>query len=346
MSTTVAPSTNPSTLRDIARLAGVSVATVSRVLNNHPHVRADVRDRVMGIVNRARYSTSAQYSDIVNLAFVPIGGPSFASLLHSPFDTAVLEGMSAGMPQMHYNLTLLDAHSEKRPDETYSQMFHRRGIRGVVVRTLTQSRAVCESIAEEGFPMVVVGEYFSHPGVSFVRSDSKSAARQAIDHLLGLGHRRIGVLTYNAADADHTDRLNAYMEAHEARGVEVDHSIILRGLASRGAAADMLRQLTARMDPPTAIFACDPPLAIGAFLEALRLGLRIPQDISIIGVDDTDMRLLMTPTMAAVCQDSRRLGVEACKALMRLVSDAKAQPVQLTLDTWLEVHPSVGAPKS
>jgi LacI family transcriptional regulator len=117
----------PATLRDIARVAGVSVATVSRVINNHPHVRADVRDRVMGIVNEARYSTSAQHSDVTNLAFVALGGLSAASLLHAPFDVAVLEGMATAMEQLHFNLVLLDARSEKREDETYSQMFHRRG---------------------------------------------------------------------------------------------------------------------------------------------------------------------------------------------------------------------------
>ena len=330
------------TVREIASKAGVSITTVSRVLNNHPRVDPQVKDRVLQVANRARYVASAGGRGLMNVALVYVGDLSAGLLLESPYDIGLLQGMSAGMQEQGYNLMILDARREKQPSETYSQMFHRKGVRGAVLRCMSESRAICETIAEEGFPAVVVAERFDGDNVSFVDSDSRDASYDGVSRLIQLGHRRIAICLNNLADQDHADRLDSYHRAHADAGLEVDPLLTIESTASRESGRRLVRRLSSLTDPPTAVFATDPAIAIGALTEAQQMQLRVPAELSILGFDDSDARFDTFPAMAAVCQDSRRVGLEACRGVMQLINDPQHDRIALTLPTWLEMHPSVG----
>ena len=332
------------TVREIASEAGVSITTVSRVLNNHPRVDAQLKDRVLQVANRARYVASSGGRGLMNVALVYVGDVTAGLLLESPFDVALLQGMAAGMQECGYNLMILDARREKLPNETYTQMFHRKGVRGAVLRCMSDSRAICEAIAEEGFPAVVVAERFESERVSFVDSDSRSASYQGVERLIELGHRRIAICLNNLMDQDHTDRLEAYKLAHADAGLEIDPLLVIQSTASRESGRRLIRRFTAMADAPTAIFATDPEVAIGALSEAQQTGVRIPEQISLLGFDDAEARFNTFPYMAAVCQDTRRVGQEACKHLTQLIVDPERERVGVSLPTWLEVHPSIGPP--
>lgn len=335
-----------SSVREIAKRAGVSITTVSRVLNNHPKVNLEMRDRVLEQVNKMRYAAAAGRPDVVNLGLVYIAETSASFMLNSPFDIALLQGMASEMNQQNYNLLILDASRDIVQGETFTQMFHRRGVRAAVIRGGSRDRHLCAQIAAEGFPSVVIAERFGDNGddakVSFVRSDSRSASLDGIRHLIAQGHRRIAICMHWKNDDDHTDRYDAYTQALTEAGIPVDHSLVIRLDAERRSGTQLVHRLMALTPAPSAVFITDPQVAIGALHESLNQGIKIPGQFSILGFDDADMRLDTFPPMAAVCQDARQVGAVAAQIALTLLANPDAPPQRHVLNTWLELRGSVG----
>jgi DNA-binding LacI/PurR family transcriptional regulator len=325
------------TVRDIAKQTGVSIATVSRVLNNHPSVSQAVRQKVMAVVNARRYTATVGKRDTSTIAYVYTGESS----LGSPFDSALLDGVYSGMSDSNFNLMIVDLRRSRRNSETCSQMFQRLGIRGAVLRTTPGSKTACREIAEQGFPAVVIGERYLDVELPYVFSDSRSASREAIDHLISLGHRRIAISVNVVEDSDHKDREDGYKDAMGERGLEIDSRLIMRVPAHRVGGAQLIRRVVTAVDRPSAIYITDPMAAYGAMFEAHKMGLRLPEDLSIIGFDDAELRHTALPTMTAVCQNAVSLGGEAFRVLSGLI--ANNTPISSNSPTaWLEIHDSTG----
>lgn len=326
-------------VREIARKSGVSITTVSRVLNNHPAVSSQARDRVLAAANRTRYVAPVGRRSTTNIAFVYLGESS----LGSPFDAALMQGMSGGLDEAGFDLLVLNARRARREGETFSQLFMRKGVRGAILRSTAATFDACREIAAEGFPAVLVADEFDAPKLRCVTSDARPACRRAIEHLLHLGHRRIAITLNIVDDHDHQQRLEAYREALAAAGVEADPRLELRVPAYRDAGAQALRQIFAIPDQPTAVFVTDPMAAVGLFHEAHRTGVSIPQDLSVLGFDDSDQRFGTYPRMTAVCQDAEALGRAAFAALQQLIEDPnQTSPMPKCPECWLEIHESVG----
>ena len=332
-----------SSVRDIAKRAGVSVTTVSRVLNSHPSVNVELRDRVLAEVNRSRYAAASGRPEVINIGLVYLAETTAAHMLNSPFDVALLQGLAEGMEEHDYNLVVLNAGGDKQPRETYTQMFHRRGIRAAVLRGASRDRRQCEAIAAEGFPSVVIAERFEGDSpVSYVRSDSKPASLEAVRRLITLGHRRIAVCLHHVPDDDHLDRFDAYVAALAEAGISPDPTLVIRVNAMRQSGAQLIQRISALADRPTALFVTDPIVAVAALHEALRTGIKVPDELSILGFDDADLRLETFPPMAAVCQNTRLIGSTAAAAVLKLLNNSQTPPQRHVLPTWLELHPSVG----
>ncbi len=329
-----------SSVREIADTAGVSIATVSRVLNNHPRVSEEARRKVTEAVNRTRYVASVGRRSTTNVAFVYTSDFS----LGSPFDATLLERVSRSLQQTGLDLLILRAPSRLSPRESYSQLFQSRGVRGAFVRCTDNTRQIAEKIADEGFPAVTIADRLESPQANWVRSSAVHATTQAIEHLVHLGHRRIAVTLNVVDDLDHRERLDAYLSAMQAAGLEVTDDLFLRVPAYRQAGAAALRQITTMADPPTAVFVTDPHVAIGLMQEALRVKYRIPEQLSVVGFDDTEQRLSVYPAMSAVCQDTEALGGEAYAILERLLNENDATPEQRQIECWLELHDSTAPP--
>jgi DNA-binding LacI/PurR family transcriptional regulator len=234
----------------------------------------------------------------------------------------------------------------RRPNESAAQFLARKGIRGAVLRTTSDTRHVCVELAKDGFPSVVVGERFGEdePDVSFVYADSRPTSYQAVEHLISVGHRRIAVVLNQVADNDHADRLGGYEQALGEHGIEIDPRLVVRVGAQRLNGAQVIRTLMSLRDRPTAIFIADPPIAVGAINQAHEMGVRIPDDVSIIGFDDADTRNDVYPALSAICQDAHRLGYEAARALSQRLAGHSEAPVRVVHSTWLELHGTVSQP--
>jgi len=331
-------------IRELAKELKLSPATVSRALNNNPLVASEVRHRVLNAANKLQYVPTIGRRETMNIAFAYAGDRSIGS----PFDAALMEGLTDRMEVGGFDLVILDVKRAVHPRETFSHMFRRKGIRGAVLRTTTTAKDLCTQIAEEGFPCVVVGEHFDNDSISVVRSDSLSSSRDAVNHLIDLKHERIAMAVNLVDDSDHLDRIAGYREAMTSRGLLMDERMIFRIAAKREGGIQLIRRIAAMPERPTALFFADPLPAIGAMMEAQNIGWSIPRDLSIIGFDDAELRFMVHPTMTAICQDAKELGKVAFEALDLLFSrkgrELQNSAVRRTLATQLECHGSTAAP--
>ncbi len=330
-----------STVRQIAKRAGVSVGTVSRVLNDQPAVSPEARARVMAAVEKVNYLGTVGKRKPCAIAYVATSGPAS---IDSPYDVALLRGLATGLTDFSYDLTIIDARRAKRPHETYSQMLVRKGILGAILRTTNESREVCLRIAEAGFPAVVVGDELNHPDAHHVVVEQRDACLRAVQHLIGLGHRRIALAVNVVADRDHEERTAAYEHALSEAGIDPDPRWRFRVPATREGGGSLLRELMQVPQRPTAVFLADPLPALGLLRAALEQGVRIPDDLSVIGFDDARQRFDAFPTLSAVCQDAEALGRAAFDALQACIERKRHTRATTELACWLELHGTTAGP--
>jgi DNA-binding LacI/PurR family transcriptional regulator len=330
------------TIRNVARKAGVSIATVSRVVNGSTAVAPELRDRVLEAVNLCGYSPTVGRRSAASIALVYTGPFSIGS----PYDAACLDGIVSAMLESAFDLKIVHLRRDMNAEETYSQFFFRKGIRGAILRSTAADREVARAVADEGFPAVVLGDHFDDSRLSFAYNQSRTASGEAIEHLISLGHRRIAIATNDTDDGDHLDRLEAYRQTLEATGI-YDQSMEFRVPAHRLDGAQLLRKMMSLNSPPTAVFITDPLTAAGAINEAHKLGLRIPDELSILGFDDSESRQMVFPIMTAVCQDSRELGRAAFDLLLdycgpQHATRETASPRSVLGKAWLEINHTTG----
>jgi len=329
-------------VREIAKQAGVSTATVSRVMNNSPLVSSDAKQRVMTVVNGENYFPPVAKRSITNIAYLFTDSVT----LSSPYDAGIMAGLSAGLEQHRLDLLILNARTCRQPGETYSQMLRRKGAQGVILRTTAETRETCREILDSGVPAVVLGDQIEGHEDLCVDVDSLDASRDAVEHLIGLGHRDIGFCTNIVDDKDHLDRLKGYRAALSKAGLVFDERHLFRVPANRQGGEQFVRRLASMADRPSALFVADPTTCIGILTEARRQGIDIPRDLSVVGFDDSEARFGTSPELTAVCQDSELLGRKALAVLMsNLKPDMNDASESRHLQAWLEVNASTTAIK-
>ncbi len=328
------------TIRRVAQKAGVSIATVSRVVNGSTGVAPDLRDRVLEAVSHCGYAPTVGRRSAASIALVYTGPFSIGS----PYDAACLDGIVSAMLQSDFDLKITHLRRDKSAKETYSQFFFRKSIRGAILRSTSADRDVARMIGDEGFPAVVLGDRFDHPRLTFAYNESHSASIEGIEHLVALGHKRIAFAANDIDDGDHLDRLEAYRKTLRAHGL-YDRQLEFRVPAQRLDGAQLMRKMMSIGNPPTSVFIADPLTACGAINEAQKLGLRVPEEMSILGFDDSDTRYSVVPTMTAICQDSRELGRLAYELLVPRSEDQKNGKLGGVGKAWLEInHTTAKAP--
>jgi DNA-binding LacI/PurR family transcriptional regulator len=330
-------------VRAIAKQLNLSPATVSRVLNNHPDVEDTTRERVLARINEVGYvpQYGRRLTNVIALAYPdePVRNE------YGSFEPALLSGIMRGLGEHHFDLKLLSIRRDKSPDESYTQFFMRKGIRGVVLRCFRHNRAMITSIAAEKFPSIVIAERFEEPEVNFLRADSYPSSRRAVEHLIALGHHRIGLAMHNVADSDHADRRRGYADALASAGLTLDPSLVMELPSGFSAGEQVLDAMLGLPDPVTAIFATNPMTTLGIMRRAQERGILVPRDLSLVGVDDSDVRLHVWPRLTAVTQDASALGLEAAHWLTTVIARGDRETVcRRTIATTFEVNGTTAPP--
>ena len=327
-------------VRKIAKELGVSVATVSRAMNNHPDVSVITRQRVLEAAQQMGYAPSVrkQQSNVIGLVYP--GAAVRAD--YGGFESMMLAGILRGANERGYDLTIINLRRDKDAVETYTQFFHRKGVRGVLIRALDATPNLVSEIAADGVPHVVIADRSEDRAVNYIDSESRSTSREAVEHLLSLGHDRIALGIHNVLDSDHRDRRTGYEEALTKAGIPIDERLIVTAPGSPEGGAIILNHLLSLDLPPTAIYFTNPLSTVGAMHRCLQLGLHVPDDLSIVGFDDGEVRLRTFPPYTAVCQDAETLGLAASRWVISALDADRPMHLREMHPTRLCVHESSG----
>jgi len=333
-----------SSVRAIARELSLSPATVSRVINNHPDVDEQTRARVMERINATGYfpRVGVRLSNVVALAYPEDSvGTEYGS-----FESSLRTGIMRGLGEQNFDLKLISIRRDKDPRETISQFFIRKGVRGVILRCFRRTRQIITQIAAERFPAIVVSEHFDDPLVNSIRAESYSSSRRAVEHLISLGHRRIALAIHNISDSDHSDRRRAYDDALHCAGIAVDPGLIFELPASISSGEQVLDSILSASPRVTAVFATNPMTALGIMRRSQEREVAIPRELSIVGMDDSDIRMHVWPRLSAVCQDATALGQEAAAWLCTRIQrpPTRQEPYKRTLTTVFEINGTTAPP--
>ena len=332
---------NP-TLEQVARLAGVSRSTVSRVINNSPHVRPEVRERVWKAIRECGYRPHAVARSLVTRRTGILGvviPESVTTLFTDPFFPLLLCGATEVCNAHKHQLMLLLFNDPAGEEEMYQRVLRNGYVDGVIVASAPIGDPLVELMIRDGIPFVFVGRPLD-PNVLYVDVDNLGGARAAVEHLLRLGHRRIATIAGPANMTSGLDRLEGYRQALEAYHVPIDERLIVHGdyTESSGMLA-MQRLLPAA---PTAVFAASDIMAIGALKFLRQTNLRVPEDIALVSFDDIPAASAVEPRLTTVRQPISQLGALAVETLISLLQGA--QPIQkIVLPTELIVRESCGA---
>jgi LacI family repressor for deo operon, udp, cdd, tsx, nupC, and nupG len=329
------------TIKDVADAAGVSIATVSRALHGLPRVSETTRQRVLAAAAELHYVASPSAASLASGQTNAIGVVApffnrwyFAAIVHN----AEVRLRKAGYDLLLYSLGI-EAHERH---QAFSGNMLRKRVDAVLVLGLRPTEEEIVALSAVGGPVAIVGT--SVPGWASVRIDDERAARCAVRHLLDLGHRRIGFIGGEADDpllsAVPGDRQLGYRAELAAAGLPVDPALEAVGgfTVSGGQAAAV--QLLGTAEPPTALFAASDEMAMGALLAARRAGLRVPQDVSVIGIDDHEMAELLDLT--TVAQPVVAQGVLAAEMILTALTDPEQPLPAVTVRTELVVRGSTG----
>lgn len=330
------------TAHDVAAQANVSVGTVSRYFTGNGYVSAGARERIAAAVtelgyipNRAAASLTTKKTGL--LGFV-------VSDLRNPFAAEVAAALGRGAQEHGYCLVLADSMDDADQSAAAIELLRSHDVDGLIV-TPPESPVLDEVLraAAQTIPVVGIGLRTTPMTTDLVTADTGSGARQAMDYLFGLGHRRIAFIG-SATQA--SGRYRAYRDALTARGVVLDPLLVRVGELNRAAGYDAVTSLMGIDEPPTAVFAVNDAVALGAIQAARDLRVPVPEQLSVVGFDDVDLAAHCVPPLTTVAQPMAALGEAAIQLLMRRFAGGTAAegPRQVVLDCTLVVRESCSQP--
>jgi len=328
------------TVTDVARLAGVSTATVTRTLAGYAHVTARTRERVMKAVDTLGYAPNQNARSLRTLRTqrLIVTVPDISNI----FFSSIILGAEAAAQAAGYTILLGDVSLASDSGDKYGQMLHRKEADGLIFLGHTLPPSLRSLIARDPLAPVVNGCEFSPSlGVSSVHIDNAAAAAEAMDHLYELGHRRVGVIMGAPENPINRDRLAGVRSSAEAHGLSA--ALRIRdGDFSVESGARLAQELLGDSERPTALFCFSDDLAIGALHTVRETGLSCPGDISVAGFDDIRVSAFIDPPLTTVRQPMRDIGGKAVRLLLDIIEGRATSLINLTLPHELVLRASTG----
>ncbi|GCD38507.1 LacI family transcriptional regulator [Streptomyces chrestomyceticus JCM 4735] len=316
------------TMVDVARQAGVSVATVSHVLNETRPVRPDTRAAVLKAIDELGYTHNTLARSLVTARTRSIG--LAVSAISNPYFTEILQGVEAGALEAGYSLLIADPHDDPAHEQKVVRLLHERRVDGMIVAPSAEPAGMVEYLTRRKVPAVfldrLVGDAYDQ-----VCAENTAPVRQLVEHLADLGHTRIGLVAGLPGLSTTTERVQGYREGLRARGLPFAPELLAGGNSEAEGAQDAIRHLLAAPEPPTAVITANNAMTIGT-LRALRdLGLDVPRDIALACFDDFSWADLFAPRLTAISQPSKEIGAAAVRLLLERLEEPDRPPRTLRL---------------
>ena len=326
------------TIRDVAAQAGVSVATVSKVINGRYGVAADTTARVNAVINDLGYQASLVAQSLRNHRTNVIG-ILVADL--EPFSAELLKGAADAIRGSGFEMVVYSAGGLADDHVGWERRYLSRLSGTLIDGAVLVTPTVVD--VNYGAPIVAIDPHTGQSELPTIDSDNLRGGQLATAHLLGLGHRRIAMLSGRPDLESSRLREQGYRQAMVAAGVPVSEDLVLVGGYDAQASADCTRTLLTSTQPPTAIFAANDVSAIAAIQAAVGLGLRVPADLSVVGFDNIPESALCAPPLTTVNQPIRQMGERSIQLLLRLMRGDHVEDTHITLQTDLVVRQSARA---
>jgi LacI family transcriptional regulator len=332
------------TLEDIAKQAGVSRSTVSRVVNDDPNVSESIRTKVHEVIVTTGYHPHAAARTLASRRSWMIGlvlPRTVSNFFTDPYFPRLTQGVAQACNQ--HNLTLgLFILATKEDEERIFPLVSRQGLLdGIIVQTAQKGDKLINRLISSDFPVIVAGRPFRSSGVSYIDVDNVQAAYQAVSHLIKLGYKRIGTITGMMNSTVGIDRMEGYVKALREQGWPVDKVLIAQGdFSEQSGYSGMKKLLPAR---PEAIFAASDTMAIGAIRAAKEAGLRIPTEIAFVGFDDLPVASLSDFKLTTIRQPISQFGAQAVVTLIDLIENGIKPSRRIIMETELVIRDSCGA---
>jgi DNA-binding LacI/PurR family transcriptional regulator len=328
------------TIADVAAAAGVSVPTVSKVLNGREGVSEARREHVEQV--------------LLNLGYVRRGrsdvGPGLVDFVISSLDTqwsvALLRGAQGEAARLGVDMVVTTTHGNPVGEHPWVEHLVKRGSCGVVLIVSELLSTGRDELAQLHVPVVLVDPVGSGaPELPTVAATNWAGGRDAAEHLIALGHERIAFITGPIAEECHRDRLDGYRAALQRAGIDADPKLVRNGDSLADGGYRWGKELLRRPLPPTAIISGSDEQAYGVYRAARELGLQIPEDVSIVGFDDVELCQWVSPQLTTVRQPLEAMAREATRLVIALSRDGLAPSTRIELATSVVIRESTAPPK-
>jgi DNA-binding LacI/PurR family transcriptional regulator len=332
------------TMEDIARLAGVSKATVSRTINSPHLVRPEKRERIKKVMESHHYiydavagDLSRKRSSVIGLIIPTVRSSIFANSTHGIQECARENGFSLLIGNSNYDPEL---------EAALLKLFQQRRVAGLILTGLTTGvEHLVKEVGRSGIPCVVTWEIVQSGSISYVGFDNFKAAFTMTEYLIRLRHRRIGLIIGPYRRIGRVRRrLEGYRAALESHGLPFDESLVVECNYTLIEGREAMARLLSRPERPTAVFAASDVLAMGALAAARDQGLKVPEDVSVAGFDDIDFAAYCVPPLTTVRVPAYEMGQLAVRVLLDLINGGPGESRQYCLETDLIIRGSCDVP--
>ncbi len=310
-------------ITDVAAAAGVSVATVSRVLSDKPHVRPEVRARVLAAARELDYQPSRvarslrlQRSQVFGLIIPDIQNPFFTALARAVEDVA---------HRHQYAVFLCNTDEDAEKERLYTGLMEAEQVAGVIIAPTLETESPCRWLVKAGIPVVAIDRRLSGLAVDTVLVNNAECARALTAHLLDEGHARVAGLFGPAATTTGRERFDGYAAALAQAGLALHMDDVRRGLYTEETGLRLTLELLEQPDPPRALLAANNLLATGALAAAQRRGLRLPDDLALAVIGETPCTRLAQPALTTARLPVYAMGVTAATLLLERMSNRRAE---------------------
>lgn len=312
-------------IEDVARRAGVSITTVSRVINNVPTVNKKNRAKVEEAVAHLKFKPNVIAQQLARGLNNAVGLiiPGYPGVFHSFYAIELIRGIGHACETLKLDLILHITDGTKP--------FNTSNMGGVIFADIIENRKQIEASLEEGIPCMVINNIVDDLDVNYIAVDNIKGGRLAGEYLIGLGHKRLATVTGNIHTQGGLHRLEGFQEALKKKDIPIREEYIYRGDYSRRSARLAAEGFLALKNPPSAIFAASDDMALEVMEVIIEKGLKVPEDISIIGFDDNPICLYGPVALTTVRQPLFKMAEEAVKYLNAIVSGKRNSPIKAIL---------------
>lgn len=336
------------TIKDVARLAGVDPSTVSRVIADNPRISARTKEKVLKVMEELEFHPNAIARSLASRSTTTIGvimPHSTDQVFVNPFFTEVMRGVGASTLKRGYNVLFSTGSSSEEEYKATSRLVNEKRVDGLILLTSRIGDKTVDSLVKHKFPFVVVGKPSKNADVSWVDNDNLEACYNATEYLIKLGHRRIGFIGGEFSYVFMGERFKGYKKALDAYGIKFDRELLSMGDFVEAGGYNAAERLMEQENKPTAIVAADDLMAFGAVRAVKARGFAVPEEVSVIGFNDTPLASYTDPPLSSMQIFVYDLGYNASETLISQLQEKGGHKKHIIIPTRLIIRKSTAEAK-